>query len=60
MNDHISICICTYHRNQMLERLLRKVAMQETGCLFDFTVVVVDNDAAGGARETVLRLDSEL
>ena len=60
MKDHISICICTYRRNQMLERLLRKVALQETDELFDFSVVVVDNDEAGPARETVTRLQEEL
>lgn len=60
MNDHISICICTFRRNQMLEHLLRKVALQETDGLFDFSVVVVDNDAAGPARETVMRLRAEL
>lgn len=60
MKDHISVCICTYRRNQMLERLLRKVVLQETGGLFDFSVVVVDNEAAGPAKETVLRLGAEL
>ena len=44
----------------MLERLLRKVALQETGGLFDLSVVVVDNDAEGPARETVMRLNAEL
>lgn len=60
MKDHISICICTYHRNQMLERLLRSLKSQETGGLFDYSVVVVDNDAAGLAKETVARLKAEL
>lgn len=60
MKDHISICICTYHRNPMLENLLRKLAFQETDGLFDYSMVVVDNDAAGPARETVLRLKEEL
>ncbi len=60
MKDHISICICTFHRNEMLESLLRKLALQETYGLFDFSVVVVDNDMAGPARETVLRLRGEL
>lgn len=60
MKDHISICVATYRRNKMLEHLLRKVAMQETGGLFDLSVVVVDNDAAGPARETVMRLRAEL
>jgi len=44
----------------MLERLLRKLALQETQGLFDFSVVVVDNDASGPARETVIRLKDEL
>lgn len=60
MKDHISVCVCTYHRNQMLERLLKGLALQEAGGLFDFSVVVVDNDAAGPSRETVMRLGSQL
>lgn len=60
MKDHISVCICTYRRNQMLERLLRKLAMQETAGLFEFSAVVVDNDVSGPAREIVLRLKEEL
>lgn len=60
MKDHISVCICTFRRNQMLERLLRKLALQETNGLIDFSVVVVDNDAAGPARETVALLKDEL
>ena len=60
MKDHISVCICTFRRNQMLERLLRKLASQETDGLFDYSVVVVDNDAEGPARETVALLKDEL
>ncbi|MCP4371496.1 MAG: glycosyltransferase family 2 protein [Deltaproteobacteria bacterium] len=60
MKNHISICICTFRRNHTLERLLRKIKLLETGELFDFSVVVVDNDAAGQARETVVRLQEEL
>lgn len=44
----------------MLERLLRKLAVQNTEGLFGISVVVVDNDAAGSAREMVERLASEL
>jgi succinoglycan biosynthesis protein ExoM len=60
MNNHISVCICTLHRNQMLDRLLRKLVTQETEEAFDFSIVVVDNDAEGPARETVMRLKEEL
>ncbi len=58
--NHISVNICTYRRNHLLERLLRKLALQETGGYFDFSVVVVDNDAAGPAREIVRTLQREL
>lgn len=60
MKDHISVCICTYHRNQTLERLLRKLSVQETAGLFAFSAIVVDNDAAGPAEEVVCRLKDEL
>jgi succinoglycan biosynthesis protein ExoM len=60
MSDHISICVCTYHRNSMLARLLRNLASQQTGGLFTYSVVVIDNDPAGPARAEVGRLSSEL
>lgn len=60
MKDHISICICTFRRNLLLERLVRSLKSQETEGLFDFSIVVVDNDSAGPARETVARLREEL
>lgn len=44
----------------MLERLLRTMALQDTGGLFDYSIVVVDNDAAGPAREAVMQLKNEL
>src|SRR5262249_42177633 len=46
--------------NEMLERLLKKLAVQETKDLFEFNVVVVDNDPTGPGREMVLRLAVEL
>jgi len=60
MKEHITVCICTFHRNPMLERLLRNLKLQETAGLFDFSVVVVDNDASGPARDTVMGLKAEL
>jgi glycosyltransferase involved in cell wall biosynthesis len=60
MTDHISICICTFRRNRMLGRLLRSLKNQDTEGLFDYSFVVVDNDAAGQAGETVARLRAEL
>jgi glycosyltransferase involved in cell wall biosynthesis len=60
MKDHISVCICTYRRNPMLEHLLRKLTLQDTDGLFDYSIVVVDNDSVGPARETVMHLKDEL
>lgn len=44
----------------MLEHLLRKLSAQDTADLFEFSVIVVDNDAAGPAEEVVSRLKDEL
>jgi glycosyltransferase involved in cell wall biosynthesis len=53
MSDHISVCVCTYRRNEMLRRLLTTLAALETDDAFDVSIVVIDNDAAGPARECV-------
>jgi succinoglycan biosynthesis protein ExoM len=50
---HICICICTYLRPQLLEQLLAKLQGQETAGLFDYSIVVVDNDKQQSARRTV-------
>jgi succinoglycan biosynthesis protein ExoM len=60
VQDHISVCVPTFRRNKMLERLLRKLAVQDTAGLFGVSVVVVDNDATGLAKETVAKLQGEL
>src|SRR5688572_26137897 len=57
--DHITVCICTYKRLQMLERLLRKTGAQETHGAFGVSLVVVDNDPAASARTTVDRVRAE-
>ena len=50
---HITVCICTYKRPELLRRLLTKLEEQQTDGLFDFAVVVVDNDKLGSAYQTV-------
>ena len=60
MKDHISVCIPTFRREGMLPRLLRNVATQQTEGQFEFSVVIIDNDADGSAREIVSRLAAEL
>jgi succinoglycan biosynthesis protein ExoM len=59
MIDHVSVCVCTFHRNEMLARLLRNLALQDSRGGFTFSAVVVDNDPSGPAREGVERLRSE-
>lgn len=57
--DHISVCICTYRRDELLENLLRKLKCQQSDDAFEVSVVVVDNDAEAPARATVARVGRE-
>jgi len=50
---HVSICICTYKRPELLGRLLESLSQQQTQELFSFSVVVVDNDSQESARQVV-------
>src|SRR5215212_8141203 len=60
MLPHLTICICTCGRPQMLERLLREIARQDAAGAFTFSVVVTDNDAAESARAMVAKYRHEL
>jgi succinoglycan biosynthesis protein ExoM len=51
--DHISVCICTYRRTELLRQLLQKLAYQRTDGLFYYSIIVVDNDVQESARQTV-------
>ena len=48
---HITVCVCTYKRPQLLLLLLRSLAQQRTAGKFTYSVVVVDNDRSMSARE---------
>ncbi len=50
---HICVCICTFKRPLMLERLLRELQKQETDALFTFSISVADNDASQSSRAIV-------
>ncbi len=50
---HISVCICTYKRPDLLKRLLTDLDLQETNGLFSYSVVVVDNDSSRSAEAVV-------
>ncbi len=61
---HITVCICTYKRADMLRRLLEKLAGLVTEDAFTYSAVVADNDAARSAepvvREVAARVAYEL
>src|SRR5260370_17929824 len=50
---HVSVCICTYRRPQLLKRLLQTLEKQETDGLFTFSIVVADNDGRRSAEALV-------
>ncbi len=52
-DNHISVCICTFKRPQMLSNLLSKLQDQVTEDRFTYSAVVVDNDANKTALDTV-------
>lgn len=50
---HVSVCVPTYKRPDLLKQLLDALATQETEGLFTFSVVIADNDEAESARTLV-------
>jgi succinoglycan biosynthesis protein ExoM len=50
---HISVCICTYKRLALLERLLNGLRDQHTSEQFDYSIVVADNDRERSAEPVV-------
>jgi len=53
ISDHVSICICTYKRPEMLDGLLEKLQELETENLFSYSIVVIDNDSTESAKSIV-------
>lgn len=51
--DHITVCVCTYKRPELLRRLLTELARQRTEDRFTYSVVVVDNDKMRSAEPEV-------
>lgn len=49
----ISVCVCTYKRPTRLGRLLECLDRQATDGLFNYSIVVVDNDLLESARSAV-------
>jgi succinoglycan biosynthesis protein ExoM len=51
--NHISVCICTFKRPELLRQLLNRLDNQRTGGLFTYSVVVADNDSGRSAEQVV-------
>ena len=56
--SHICVCICTYKRPLPLKRLLNELTRQQTGGLFTYSIVVVDNDETRSGEDTVAEVRS--
>lgn len=56
-SDHISVCICTFKRPDMLAKALEGVISLKAS-EFSYEVVVVDNDSRRSAEDTVRRFQS--
>ena len=52
--SHICVCVCTYKRPQLLERLLKQLQGQRTGGCFTYSVLIVDNDPEQSAKHMVV------
>jgi glycosyltransferase involved in cell wall biosynthesis len=52
---HVTVCICTYRRPQLLQKLLEAVDGQHTEGCFSVSIVIVDNDSAQSAEPVVQR-----
>jgi succinoglycan biosynthesis protein ExoM len=51
--EHISVCICTFKRPELLKRLLEALLKQQSDGSFTFSIVVVDNDESESAAPVV-------
>ncbi|WP_414661884.1 glycosyltransferase [Horticoccus sp. 23ND18S-11] len=52
---HVSVCVCTYKRPGLLERLLESLEKQQTGDTVTFSVVIADNDEERSAEPSARR-----
>ena len=54
----ISVCICTLKRPELLSRTLAKLENQKTAGLFNYSVVIADNDSLASAQQVVATFSS--
>lgn len=58
--EHISICICTYKRRELLTRLILELKKLRTDGLFSVSVIVADNDPEKSGEATVAALQPQV
>ena len=51
--QHISVCVCTYKRPELLQKLLEELCAQQVEDAFTYSIVVVDNDGLRSAESAV-------
>jgi succinoglycan biosynthesis protein ExoM len=56
---HITICVCTFRRPEMLSRLLKGIAEQVDQKQFTYSVVIVDNDIEESGRKVAEKAMAE-
>jgi glycosyltransferase involved in cell wall biosynthesis len=55
LQTHISVCLCTFKRPELLGTLLKGLLRQQTDEQFTYSIIVVDNDRQESGRPTVER-----
>ena len=50
---HINVCVCTYKRPNLLLEVLKALAQLNTDNLFEYSIIVVDNDFGKSAFEVI-------
>jgi succinoglycan biosynthesis protein ExoM len=58
-SQHISVCICTFRRIDLLRKLLDSLSDQRTEGLFSYSLVIADNDDRGSAQPVVAAFSSD-
>ena len=56
---HISVCVCTFRRPELLRRALETLLQQRTEGRFTFSIVVSDNDAKQSSRQVAAAFAGE-
>jgi succinoglycan biosynthesis protein ExoM len=58
--QHVTVCICTYRRPELLKSLLDDLRAQQTDGLFTYSILVVDNDVQQSAEPVVSAFAAEV